>query len=168
MSSRFLIQLRELWTEIMTSHNDMLMKENKNYIIPHTKVSMKTLKFPSGGTSYTFDNLFKGTLPDRIALAMVGDAAATGRYSANPFIIQNFGLNYLALSANTEMIPLIPLEPNFATHDYFREYLTVLEEMGYDTGPYTRALTPTQWGKGHNSWVFKVTPGQIAVSTRNN
>ena len=93
VSARFLIKFKELSEE-------MVMKENRNYIIPHTKVSMKTQNIPSGGTSYTFDNLFKGKLPDRIALAMVADAAATGSYSANPFNFKNFGLNYIALSVN--------------------------------------------------------------------
>ena len=43
---------------------------------------MKTLNIPSGGTSYTFDNVFKGKLPDRIALAMLADAATTGSHTA--------------------------------------------------------------------------------------
>ena len=78
---------------MVTSHKDMVMKENRNYIIPHRKVSMKTMNIPSGGTSYIFDNLFKGKLPDRIALAMVDDAAATGSSIGNPFNFPNFGLN---------------------------------------------------------------------------
>ena len=85
---------------------------------------------------------------------MVADAAANGSYNANPFNFQNFGLNYIALSANSQLIPRIPLEPNFATNDYLREYLSVMEAMGYDTGPYTWAITPTQWATGHNIWVF--------------
>ena len=103
----------------------MLMKENRNNIIPHTKFSIKTLTVTSGGTSYTFDNLFKGKHPERIVLAMVADAAATASYSANPFNFQNFGLKYMALSANSQLIPSIPLEPNLARNDYSREYLTV-------------------------------------------
>ena len=75
----------------------MVMNENRNYIIPHTKVSMKTLNIASGVTSYTLDNLFNGKLPDRIALAMVADAAATRSYKANPFNFQNFALNYIPL-----------------------------------------------------------------------
>ena len=71
----------------------MLMNQNKNYLIPHTKVSMKTLNIHSAGRSFTFDNVFKGKRPDRIALAMVADAAATGRYTANRINFQNFGLN---------------------------------------------------------------------------
>ena len=46
---------------------------------------------------------------------------------------------------------------------YLREYLSVMEAMGYDTAPYTLAITPTQWATGHNIWVFKVTPGPIGV-----
>ena len=42
------------------------------------------------------------------------------------------------------------------------KYLTVLDAMGYDTGPYTWAITPTQRANGHIIWVFKVTPGPIA------
>ena len=37
----------------------------------------------------------------------------------------------------------------------------VMEAMGYDTGPYTWAISPTQWATGHNIWLFKVTPGPI-------
>ena len=64
---------------------------------------------------------------------MVADAAATGSYTTNRFNFQNFGLNYLALSANSQLIPRIPLEPNFTTNDYLREYLTVMVEMECDT-----------------------------------
>ena len=160
VSTRFLIHFKELSESLVKSHKEIVMAENKKYIIPHTKVSMKKLNIPSGGTSYTFDNVFKGKLPDRIALAMVADAAATGSYTANPFNFQNFGLNYIALSANSQMIPRIALEPNIATQDYLRENLSVMEAMGYDTGPYTWAITPTQWATGHN-WVFKVTPDPI-------
>ena len=92
---------------------------------------------------------------------MVADAAATGSYSANPFNFQNFVLNYIAPSPNSKLIPRIALEPNFTTNDYLREYLTVMEAMGYYTGPYTWALIKTQWANGHNIWVFKVTPGLI-------
>ena len=60
-----------------------------------------------------------------------------------------------------ELILRIQLEPNFATQDYLREYLSVMEAIGYDTGPYIWAMTPTQWAGGPNIWVFKVTTGLI-------
>ena len=47
VSARFLIQFKELSIELVTSHKDMDMKENRNYIMPHKKVSMKTLNISS-------------------------------------------------------------------------------------------------------------------------
>ena len=98
---------------------------------------MKTQHIPQGVTNFSIDNLFKGKLPDRVALTMVNDAAMTGSYTAYPFNFQNFGLNYLSLLVNSQHLPRIPYEPNFARNDYLREYLGVLEAMGYDIGSYT-------------------------------
>ena len=51
VSARFLLKFKELSESLVTSHKEMVMKENRNYIIPHTKLAMKTLNIPSGGTS---------------------------------------------------------------------------------------------------------------------
>ena len=115
MSARFLIQFKELSTEMLTNHVDLVMREKSTYLIPHRKVTMKSLNIGLGGTCSTFDKLFKGILIDCIAIAMVADAAASSSYSANPFKFQTFALNYSALSANSQQIPRIPLEPNFTT-----------------------------------------------------
>ena len=62
------------------------------------------------------------------------------------------------------MTPRIPLDPNF-TIDYLREYLMVIESIGYDTIPYTLAIRPTEGANGHKIWVFKMTPAPIVAST---
>ena len=61
-----------------------------NYQIPHTKLLMKTQNIPQGVTNFSIDTLFKGKLPDRVALAIVADAAMTGNYTANAFNFQIF------------------------------------------------------------------------------
>jgi len=164
-SARFLMQFKEVAPSMMVAHQKML--QEVNYQIPHTKVTMKTHTIPTGVTSFTVDNLFKGRLPDRLALGMVSDAAATGSYSSNPFNFQNFGLNYIALRVNSELVPRVPMEPNFTTGDYLREYLTVLEALGYDIGPNTWSISPTQWAAGFNIYAFKVTPGSIGAVRSN-
>ena len=44
--ARFLIQFKELSQSLVKRHKEMVIAENKNYIIPHTKVSMNTLNIP--------------------------------------------------------------------------------------------------------------------------
>ena len=118
MSRRFLIQYKELSSDMAPSQKQMVMMEKKKYIIPTMIISRKTLNIPSGGTSYTFDNVFRDKLPDSIALAVVADAAPTGKDNANPFTFQNFCLNYIAQSCNLQLMRHIHLEPNFATEYY--------------------------------------------------
>ena len=89
-----------------------------NYQIPQTKVIMKSQNIPQGVTNFSIDNLFKGKLPDRVALAMVSDAAMTGSYTANPFNFENFGVNYMSLLVNSQHVPRIPYEPDFPRNDY--------------------------------------------------
>ena len=43
VSSRFLLQDTDLSESLVESHKEMVMSENQNYIIPHKKVSRKTM-----------------------------------------------------------------------------------------------------------------------------
>ena len=160
-SARFIMKFKEVSPSMRIAHLKML--QERNYQIPHTKVLMKTHNIPDGVTSYVIPNMFKGRLPDRVVLAMVSDAAVNGQYTSNPFNFQHFNLNYMVLHVNSQMLPRIPLEPNFTTNDYKREYLTVMEAMGYDIGPSSWTLTPYQWSHGYNIYVFKITPGIIGA-----
>ena len=161
VSARFLVQMKELSPSMVVAHEQMVQEANYRY--PHTKVLLKTQNIPTGVTSYSIPNMFKGKLPDRIAIAMVEDAALTGHYNRNPYNFQNFGLNSVAVKANSNLVPRIELEPNFTTGDYLREYLTVLEAIGYDIGPNTWSVTPNAWANGNNIYVFKITPGSIGA-----
>ena len=136
VSGGFLSQINELSTEMVYSHKEMLLNLNKQNLIPHITLLIETLNIASGGSSYEFDNVFKGNRPELISLAMVADAAATGSYPRNAFNFQKLGLNYITLSANSQMIRRIILQPNLATQDYLREFLLVMEAMGYDTSLY--------------------------------
>ena len=67
VSARFLIQFKELSESVVKSRKETVKSANKKYIIPHSTLSRKTLNHPSAGTTYTFDIVFKGKLPDRVA-----------------------------------------------------------------------------------------------------
>ena len=161
VSARFLVPFKQVSDSMFIAHQKML--QEVNYQIPHTKVLMKTQTIPQGVTNFKAANLFTGVCPDRIAMVMVEDAAATGSYLRNPFNFQHFNLNYLTLNVNSQYIPGIPYEPDFARADYLRDYITVMEGLGYDIGPYTWDVTPNEWANGYNIYVFKITPGSIGA-----
>ena len=92
---------------------------------------------------------------------MVADKAVSGSCTTNPFKFQNFGINYHVLHVNSELVPRIALEPNFTTGEYMRENITVLEALGFDIGPNTWSIRPSEWANGYNIYAFKITPGSI-------
>ena len=93
-------QMKDVTPHLLLAHQKML--QTSNITIQQTKVSRKGLTIPARATSFTADNLYMGKLPTRIVLGMVLDEAAPGTYWSNPFNFQHFGLNYIALQANSE------------------------------------------------------------------
>ena len=75
-------------------------------------------------SNYEADNIYMATLPDKILLALVPNTNMSGSYQTNPFDLQNGKINYVAVKVNGEMVPQTPLQPNFVTKDYIKEYYT--------------------------------------------
>ena len=137
------------------------MLEERNYRIQYTKVSSKVINVPTGVNNFESDNVFMGTLPDKIILALEANEDMAGGYGLKPFNFQNANITSIALKVNGELVPQIPLTPNFTTGDYIKEYKKVLEAMNFSIGPNCWDITPEEWAQGYNIWVFKITSGPI-------
>ena len=158
--ARLLIRTKEASPSLVLAHERMLQKNN--FRIPFNKVALKRLTVPTGVTNVEFDNIYTGQLPKRIICAMVRDTHMHGEYSTNPFFFQNFGLSYLSMKMNGMDIPRIPYQPNFATGDYIREYFLFLEGLGLDLGTKSINVTPSDWARNCNVYVFRLMPSGIA------
>ena len=79
MRARFLVQFKKVSKDMAISHHKPV--DGVNSQIPITKVVRKTQHIPQGVTNFSIDNLFKGKLPGRVALAILNDAAMTGSYT---------------------------------------------------------------------------------------
>ena len=113
--------------------------------------------------NYEADNLYMGTLPDKIIMVLIPNENMSGSYKTNPFDFQTAKINHLALKVNGALIPTKPLEPDFTSKDYIKEYYKVLEALNYDIGPNCWNITPEEWAAGFNIWAFKFTPGPLGA-----
>ncbi len=59
------------------------------------------------------ENLFLGTLPKSIILAMTENSAFSGAYNKNPFAFKHFNLEFMALYRDGIQIPSKPLQPEY-------------------------------------------------------
>ena len=158
-SARLFIRTKSVSPSLLLAHEGNL--DEGPYRIPFSKVTSKVLSIPTGHTTFEADNVFMGTIPDKVIMAIIPNANMSGTYPTNPFDIQNAGLNYLALKVNGDLIPSTPLQPNFVGKDYINAYYKVLEALNFDIGPNCWDITPTEWANGFNIWAFKITPGPL-------
>ena len=158
-SARLFIRTKSASPSLLLAHEQLL--DEGPYRIPFTKVTSKVINIPNGMSNYEADNIYMGTLPDKILLALVPNTNMSGSYQTNPFDFQNGKINYVALKVNGEMVPQTALQPNFAGKDYIKEYYKVLEALNYDIGPNCWDITPEEWANGYNIWAFKITPGPL-------
>ena len=160
-SARFYVRAKTVSPSLILAHAHLL--KETNYRIGYNKVSAKVITIPNGVSNLEHDNLYTGTLPDHIVMAFVANANMSGAYTSNPFEIENANLTYLGLKVNGELVPRIPLTPDFPKKDYIREYLKTLEALNMDIGPSCWDLTPEEWATGFTVWAFKITPGPIGT-----
>ncbi len=157
--ARFYVRAKTVSPSLLLAHAQLL--KETNYRIGFNKISAKVITIPNGVSNLEHDNLYTGTLPDHIVMALVPNANMSGSFITNPFELENANLTYLAMKVNGELVPRIPLTPDFATKDYIREYLKTLEALNMDIGPTCWDLTPDDWASGFTIWSFKITPGPI-------
>ena len=160
LNARLFIRTKQVSKSLANAHIEMLRKGN-NYHIDFTKVSMKQLQIPQGVNTMHFDGVYSGVVPDRVIVCFIRDDALAGSYTLNPFNLEHYNVNYLVLKVNGGQFPRLAFEPDFKKGDYFREYFSTLEALGYHTGQEMIDLKPEEWANGYTFFAFKLTPGPI-------
>ena len=136
-------------------------------LIPFTKVEMKTATIANGLSAISLDNLYTGTLSERIRLLLFADNRINGHTGRNPFAFEHFNLSHVAMLVNGEQLPRVAYQPDFARGDYLWEYLGMLEGLGLDTGNRSIALTPNERADNFPVFIFRLTLGGMPSIPKN-
>ena len=108
------------------------------------------------------DNVYTGSLPERVVVGLVGDNRLNGRWNLNPFHFEHFDLTHVAMLVNGEQIPRVAYQPHFDRGDYLREYLALLEGLSLDIGNRSIDLTPASWANTFPLFIFRLTPDGLS------
>ena len=133
--------------------------------LPYTRVQVKHLSIPKNQTSYNFDNVFTGSLPDLIVVGLLDDADFAGGYQRNLFNFQNFGVNRLELRRNGTPVPRSSYTSKFANGHYIKDDETMQRQLGFGKGDKCVNFTPTEWANGYTIYAFKFTDRPIGSGT---
>ena len=106
------------------------------------QVQVKHFSIPVNQTSYAFDNLFTGALPDLVVIGLVVDADFAGRNQRSPFNFQTFNVNRIDHRRYGMPVPCDWYKLNRTSVAYVNDYWTFQEQLGFHKNDKCVALTP--------------------------
>ncbi|GFY66971.1 uncharacterized protein F54H12.2 [Trichonephila inaurata madagascariensis] len=101
------------------------------------------------------DNAFLGFMPKRVVVGYIDNAAINGQLSLNPFYLTIATLTFLSIYVDVQYLPTKPLELNYETNCYIRDYHQMFSGFNRDSGNY---LTREEFVQGHTLYVFDLNP----------
>lgn len=113
---------------VRLGHAHALLSATAKY--PIERVILKNYSLAVGSRVVTQENLFLGTLPKSIVLAMVDNDAFTGAYDKNPFAFKNYDLEFLAVYVDGQQHPAKPLQPEYGAGSAVRKFYQLALSSG--------------------------------------
>ena len=75
-------------------------------LYPYIRTELKAFAVPKG-SSYqaAIDDVFLGSIPNRVVISMISGAAYSGSYNLNPFNFHHYLCNFLSVSIDGQSVP---------------------------------------------------------------
>jgi hypothetical protein len=141
---------------VRLGHAQALLSATAKY--PIDRVCVKNFSIPAGARVSNHENLFLGTLPKSIILAMTDNSAFTGAYDKNPFAFKHFNLEYLNLTADGVSNPNRPLQPQYNLGNAVREFYQLVSATGRHLKNQPLAIDREDFLNGYTLYAFNLTP----------
>ena len=138
---------------VILAQNEALSSSPALY--PYWKSNFKTMSVPSGVTTVTSDDIFHGSVPSKLIIAMVKTAAFQGDYKLNPYNFINADVSSINVSVDGQSVPGQPLRPDFSTGDYTTSFLS----MFFNNYPHYGGgnwISRTEYVNGYSFFCFDI------------
>ena len=138
---------------VILAQNEALSTSPALY--PYWKSNFKTISVPSGITTVTSDDIFHGSVPSKLIVAMVKTSAFQGDYKLNPFNFINADVTSINISVDGQSVPSQPLRPDFSTGDYTTSFLS----MFFNNYPHHGGgnwISRTEYANGYSFFCFDI------------
>ena len=136
--------------------------ETRNALYNYTKYETKSYSIPANQRTVYLDNLFQGTRPSKLIVAMVSSEGFNGAYKRNPFKFHHYDLSTIALIVDGETIPGRPMKLDFSTgvagQNFIEAYVNMYQALGLSETDWGGAITPEAYAQGHTLFVYTLDP----------
>ena len=143
---------------VRLGHAQALLSTTAKY--PIDRVCLKNFSIPAGTRVSNQENLFLGTLPKSMIIAMVDNDAFTGAYNKNPFAFKHYDLEFLAVYVDGQQYPAKPHQPDFQSGSAVREFYQLALASGRHLKNQALPFDRTDFLQGYTLYAFNLTPDE--------
>ena len=101
-------------------------------------------------------NFSPGPLPQRLIVGFVDAEAAIGNTNSNPFVFENFSMNYINCSTDQSQI-LLPFKPDFTNDNYAMNYASLFDNTHISVTNSGNNISYSEYKKSYALTVFELT-----------
>ncbi len=143
---------------VRLGHAQALLSTTAKY--PIERVCLNNFSIPPGSRVSNQENLFLGTLPKSIILAMTENAGFLGAYDKNPFAFKHFNLEFLALYRDGIQIPSKPFQPEYENGSAVRDFYQLVLSTGRHLKNHALAIDRKDFLNGYTRYGFNLSPDE--------
>lgn len=153
---------------VRIGHASALMRGNALY--PLSRVNVKTYSIPANSRICNQENLFLGTLPKYLVIAMVNHEAFTGKRDLSPFNFIHNDVEYMALCQDGRQVPAKAFQPQFNHGLSVREFYNMFTATGRHLKDLPLSINREEFQQGYSLFVFNLNASEDsdALSTISN
>ena len=113
---------------VLIAHSKALSISTAKY--PVKRVVTKVFAIPQGNMNVVQDNMFLGTRPNRLIIALIDSRAYNGDYSRSCYEMKTHDITSLCVFSEGQMYPSKALKPSFDNDVYARSYFSLFAGTG--------------------------------------
>ena len=125
---------------------------------PMQRTVMKAYNIAAGLSSFTVENPYQGSIPNKLLVFMVRGSAVDGSYTDNPLYFRHTYMNNIAFYVEGESVPAPPQRPEFGlgSQIYTSSYDALFTLLGQERCDFGNGLTHTAYSRGYTIFAFDV------------
>ena len=126
--------------------------------LPFHRTTLKAYQMHAGKIDLSVPNLFSGTLPRHVLVAIVDNQSVSGSLKHNPFVFHHYGVDSYALINNGFSYPSEPVKINVAELDIVSGYKFFLDNIGVGHSDTDIDVSINDYYQGSFVMAFDLTP----------
>jgi len=156
MVASLFVRKQVLYPSLIHSHQKLLENgQRARYATKKTEVKFFTV--PQGNTSFIEENVFLGTIPNRMVIGFVESSSFNGSYAENLFRFNHFGACYLSVCVNEIPTTIKPLNSDFEKKMYLQAYYMLFTSLGLNSKNHGLLIDRESFKNGSTLFAYDLT-----------